>query len=212
MTTAHARQEWLDRCALALKAHFAATPDAPDLPTEVRVSWGFPSRKATGAKKAIGICFDREATGDKHAEVFIHPILGDWQDREMHIAATIAHELCHAALGTAIGHKAPFKRAVYAIGLDGKPTATIPGEAFKRALQGPLAALGPFPTTGLDPSKAPGKKQSTRLIKAACPLDGYTIRLTRKWIDAAGCPDCPICGTTLIADAADEPQPENGDN
>jgi hypothetical protein len=34
------------------------------------------------------------------------------------------------------------------------------------------------------------------MLKALCPVDGYTMRLTRKWIDELGWPVCP-CGETL---------------
>lgn len=37
------------------------------------------------------------------------------------------------------------------------------------------------------------KKQSTRMIKASCPECGYTVRVTRKWLDTAGAPICPAC-------------------
>lgn len=48
-------------------------------------------------------------------------------------------------------------------------------------------------------------KQSTRLIKATCCADagegercGYTVRVTRKWVDQLGAPHCPVHGAMEI--------------
>jgi hypothetical protein len=38
----------------------------------------------------------------------------------------------------------------------------------------------------------PKKKQSTRLLKASCSKCGYVVRVTAKWLKAAG---APYCGT-----------------
>lgn len=43
-------------------------------------------------------------------------------------------------------------------------------------------------------------KQSTRLLKAVCQANqdgqqcGYTVRVTRKWVDQLGAPPCPVHG------------------
>ena len=42
----------------------------------------------------------------------------------------------------------------------------------------------------------PAKKQTTRLLKLVCPVDGYTVRGTRMWIDKLGLPACP-CGADM---------------
>lgn len=189
MSNALQRQQWLDSCAQLLAAHFTEC-GAPAPPANVRVTWGFPSKRATGKRKAIGMHFAPEATKDRHSEIFIHPIHAVKDAPEIEIAATLAHELAHATLGNAAGHKAPFKRLVYSIGLEGKPTATVAGAAFKSAVTLRLNALGPFPTSGLDPS-AEGKKQSTRMIKCECEECGYVARTSAKWLDEAGAPLCP---------------------
>lgn len=210
MTTSAARQQWLDQCHDALRQHFAQ--HGHDLPQAVRVTWGFPAKRATGKAKAIGVCFDKTATEDQHAEVFIHPIHAKAPaDIELGIAATMAHELAHAHLGTAIGHKKPFANLVTQIGLEGKPTSTHAGEAFKQALAPKLALIGPFPTTGLDPSDAPGKKQSTRMLKCECPECGYLCRASRKVLTAHGAPICPSCAPTQMRWEGDDPDGEEGD-
>ena len=38
------------------------------------------------------------------------------------------------------------------------------------------------------------KKQSSRLLKAECESCGYTVRVTRKWVDQVGAPHCPTHG------------------
>jgi hypothetical protein len=50
--------------------------------------------------------------------------------------------------------------------------------------------LGTYPHAALDPSEGI-KKQSTRLLKVECEACGYTVRVTRKWLDEAGSPLCP---------------------
>ncbi len=213
MTTSHARQQWLDQCAVELKGHFLACQPATAYPDKIRVSWGFPSKRATGKIKAIGIYYAPAFTADAHAEIFIHPIHATKPTPEMDIAATMAHELAHAILGHEVGHKAPFKRLVTAIGLTGKPTSTSAGPDFIAAMTAKLAALGPFPTSGLDPANGPGKKQSTRLKKCSCPQCGYVCRVTAKHLDALGAPICPCNHEPMTIDGqpADGDEPE-GDN
>jgi len=41
-----------------------------------------------------------------------------------------------------------------------------------------------------------GAKQTTRLVKCVCPDCGYTIRVTRKWLDT-GLPYC-ACQTRFV--------------
>lgn len=66
-------------------------------------------------------------------------------------------------------------------------TSRCDGQACDRPGREPHGALSP---TTRD------KVQGTRMLKALCPVDGYTMRLTRKWIDELGWPVCP-CGETL---------------
>lgn len=198
MSTAQERQSWLDGCTTQLREHFAACGQ-PEVPANVRVSWGFPSKRATGKRKAIGVCYDPSATADTHSEIFIHPIHAVSEAPEIAIAATLAHELAHAAVGIAAGHKAPFRRVVYAIGLEGKATATVAGEAFRTALTPRLTALGAFPTSGLDPN-AGHKKQSTRMLKVHCSECQYVARVSGKWIAEVGPPLCPCNNEPMTAE------------
>lgn len=190
MSTAHERQDWLDGAATLLRTYFAECGQ-PVPPAAVRVTWGFPARRATGKRKAIGVHFAPEATRDAHSEIFIHPIHATREAPEIEIAATLAHELGHATLGNAVGHKSPFKRLVTALGLTGKPTHTVAGPEFRTRLTERLNVLGPFPTSGLDPSADGIKKQTTRLLKCECAECHYIARVASSWLESVGPPLCP---------------------
>lgn len=173
------REQWLLACANdGIRPLISA--QGHTLP-QFRVTCGFPR-----GRKAIGQCWYSDSSADQTNELMISPVLADPLD----VSATLAHELCHAALTKGIGHKAPFKHLAYAIGLEGKPTATVPGELFKRTIEPILIQLGPYPHARLDPGTL-GKKQTTRLIKASCIACGYTVRVTRQWL-AQAIPQCPI--------------------
>jgi hypothetical protein len=112
------------------------------------------------------------------------------------IAAVLAHELVHAAVGIAAGHGKTFKRVAIGLGLVGPMRATTPGDAFLTVVTPILAAAGPLPHARLDTggeTTAP-KKQATRMLKCECATCGYTVRTARKWLETAGAPLCPIAG------------------
>ena len=116
------------------------------------------------------------------------------------IAAILAHELVHAAVGIPAGHGKAFKRVALGLGLVGPMRATTPGEAFLAAIAPILEAAGPLPHARLDTageSTAP-KKQKTRMLKCECATCGYTVRTARKWLELAGAPLCPIEGHGIM--------------
>jgi hypothetical protein len=82
-----------------------------------------------------------------------------------------------------------------AIGLEGKMTATTEGESFKQGIAPILDAVGPYPHAKL--SKTARPNQGTRLLKLQCPTCPYTVRITRKWLDEVGPPDCPEHGDSM---------------
>lgn len=125
------------------------------------------------------------ASGDRTIEIIISITLDD----AVEVLSVLAHELAHAHLPEGTGHRAPFARLVKAMGLEGKPTATVVGEVFRANVAPVLAELGPYPHASLDYTSR--KKQGTRMLKAECPFCGYTIRLTRKWLEVAT-PRCPV--------------------
>ena len=202
------RESWLNRVALGMAPLFDAL-EAP-LPARVRVAIGFTSRGAKG--KAIGECWDNRLSGDGHFEIFIRPDLAYAPDAmPAQIAAILAHELVHAAVGIPAGHGKTFKRVALGLGLVGPMRATTPGEAFLASVAPILDAAGPLPHARLDTAgetTAP-KKQTTRLLKCDCATCGYTVRTARKWLEQAGAPLCPIEGHgPMQHDPLDEDDPE----
>lgn len=112
------------------------------------------------------------------------------------IAAILAHELVHAAVGIAAGHGKSFKRTAIGLGLVGPMRATTPGAPFLATVAPLLAAAGPLPHARLDTGgeTTRPKKQATRLLKCECETCGYTVRTARKWLETIGAPLCPTAG------------------
>ena len=115
-------------------------------------------------------------------------------DDPLQVFATLVHELAHAATD-GDGHGARFVRCVRGLWLEGKPTATVAGETFKKNFANLLDSLGDYPHARLN-IEAVRKKQSTRMLKAACPSCGYTVRLSQYWANQ-GLPVCPNDRNTL---------------
>lgn len=205
------RESWLNRVAIGMAPLFEAlgTP----LPSRVRVAIGFTSRGAKG--NAIGECWDNRCSGDGHFEIFIRPDLAHAADAmPAQIAAILAHELVHAAVGIAAGHGTAFKRIAIGLGLVGPMRATTPGAPFLATVTPILAAAGPLPHARLDTGSATTrpKKQATRLLKCECETCGYTVRTARKWLETIGAPLCPTAGHgamrhDLLDDGEDDPEP-----
>jgi hypothetical protein len=185
------RESYIGALATELRPLFHS--NGATFPELIRYTCGWPSRGAGSRRKTLGQCFDASASKDGHFEI----IIGMSLDDPMEVAHVLAHELCHAVVGTKHGHKGPFRKLALAIGLEGKMTSTMPGESFTRFTQPLLDRLGPYPHAELDYSSV--KKQATRMIKATCRECEYTARLTRKWLDAGGPPICPIHDSVMIA-------------
>jgi hypothetical protein len=157
----------------------------------MRVSCGFPSKGIRA--KSIGECWSPSCAEDGLSQIFIHPKESD----SIAVAAILAHELDHAAVGLKCKHHGPFKVVALALGLEGDMKATVPGEPFKAMMVDMLDAIGPYPHASLHGANtSAGKKQTTRLLKVLCPSCGYTVRTTHQWIEH-GYPMCP-CGTEMV--------------
>lgn len=155
--------------------------DEPDT-SKWRVSCSWPSKSI---RKRIGECWSETASADGLHEMFISPMLADVKALD-HV---LLHEMVHAVVGTAAGHKGPFAKLAKAVGLEGKMTSTTPGAALREQLDAIAAKLGAYPHAALSPNE--GKKQTTRLLKIQCPICGCTARITQKWADVGrlSCPD-----------------------
>lgn len=192
------REQWLSLVMDELRPHFrdalkvvgAKYPQTPtQLPKNIRVTCGFPSQHARSAKyKAIGESWTSAVSADKTFEVLVSPI----EDRSVEAAAILCHELGHIADDHKHGHRGPFRMLVKEMGLDGPATATYAGDKFKQIMRPIIKLHGHYPHAKLDVLPE-YKKQSTRLLKCMCPVKGcgYTVRVTRTWIDKAGAPICP---------------------
>lgn len=179
------REQWLMDAITLIRPDFerAGSP----IPEKVRVSVGWPK----GGRSIIGQCFPPEVVDDKTPALFVSPVLVE----PVPVLKTLIHECVHATgisghragdfgkLGGQVGLMAPWKNS----------TLSDEGKVRVNAL---AEELGPYDHAGINLALR-GKVQSTRMLKAECPDDGYTVRLTRKWIEAMGFPTCP-CSTELV--------------
>lgn len=197
------REQWLNE-AVTLLARNHFKPQSLKVPEKLRVSVGFPRGSKAKASSAIGQCWTPEASGDKHAEIFISPVLGD----PARVMDVLVHELVHATVGNQEGHGKVFKKAAISVGLEGKMTATVASSALTEQIKGYLKLLPKFPHAELSPldgliGSGP-KKQGTRLLKCSCPDCGYTFRVTMKWVET-GLPVCHCGGMFECPDAGQDP-------
>lgn len=160
---------------------------------KVRVACGWPSSRGLSAKSpTIGQCWSNESADDRICQIYISPRL-DKPVQEFGVLDVLAHEVAHAVVGIKEKHNKVFTKCIRAIGLEGKPTSTFGGKEFLAQAKTWAAKLGAYPHAKLNGLKSPVKKQSTRLIKCECEECGYTVRVTRKWLEV-GAPICPAKG------------------
>lgn len=192
------REEWLNAFVDAARGQFqdAGYP----LPDKLRVSVGFTG----GGKrsKAIGECWSDTASEDGYFEIFIRPSANS----DARIADILTHELIHAAVGLDKKHGPVFRKCMTALGLEGKATATVAGEAWYEWALPVLSDLGPMPYGQLNDGLSSGKpKQKTNLLKVECPNCGWLARVTRKHIEPHNDLVCPTqCGGYLRCPEYDE--------
>lgn len=188
------REEWLNKAADRLNTMIAEKTDLTPA-KGILVSVGWPRNERGG--KVIGICHARTGgSGVNH--VFVTPRLATATD----VLPVLLHELVHAADDCANHHTGPFVTAIRALGLEGKPTATVPGKALKAELRTLAGELGPYPHKRLSPLDLP-KTQSTRMLKVECGRCGCIVRMTKKWLEEVGEPTCG-CGGAMEWDHAGE--------
>jgi hypothetical protein len=177
------RETWLSNAVSDLSAAIKAGSGL-SVPN-VRVSCGFPYGKR-GSKKFLGQCWAASSATDNKPQIFISPLIDDTET----VLAVLAHELCHAAVGAEKGHDPDFNRAARGVGFH-KPFRQIHyGSGLKSTLTHVADKLGPYPHAKLSVEEAEKEgvvsHQGTRLIKLVCPKSGYTVRTTKKWLDAHG--------------------------
>ncbi len=178
------REDWLKLAESHMVPWITAL--AYTYPAHTRISCGFP-KSTRGRGHAIGQCWTDQCSADQTTEIFICPTQAD----AARVCDILLHEMCHATVGVAAGHKRPFITIARALGLEGKITATIAGEDLKRKIDVMLATLPSYPHAELSPSAQTTPKQKTNLLKVECESCGYVARVTAKWLDAIGAPICP---------------------
>lgn len=184
------REEWLTLAVTLLAPLF--DEQSYKVPANIRVACGFPSVNPFGSKKQrIGECWASTASKDDHFEVFISPVLAD----EPRVLGVLVHEIVHAVVGLAAGHKKPFKDCAVAVGLEGKMTATTEGVELVERLHALAPRLGKYPHAEMSKMTTLRKTQTTRMLKIVCPGCGWTARTAQKHIDA-GLPTC-ACGEEI---------------
>jgi hypothetical protein len=193
------REEYLQAAVAELRPLFQSI--GFPLPDALRVTCGFPSTKARSKTQAIGEHWSPAASSDGSHEISVSPVIDD----VFVVFATLLHELCHASTD-GDGHQGRFPTVIRKVWLEGKPTSTYGGEAFKRNFTDMVESLGTYPHASLNVSRVT-KTQTTRMIKATCEetifnddgdreVCGYTVRLSTKWADV-GLPKCPRCDVRL---------------
>ena len=171
------REQWLN-AATELLNDKVFQPVGFDIPSDVKVSCGWPSSGGVGSRQAtIGQCFNRASSSNGVNEIFISPKLSD----ATKVLDVLAHELIHAIDDCKSGHKGAFRTMAKGIGLEGKMTATTASPELLERLNAISEFLGEYPHGELS---ANGKKQGTRMKKIACNSCDFAFRASQKQIDA----------------------------
>lgn len=189
------REEWMNHIANEMRPMFDRVNAR--MPDRVRLSMSL-----CRGKKAVGQCFDAECSTDHTYEILVRLDQAD----PLEVAAIIAHELIHAAIGVEQKHGPEFKRVALDLGLEGRMSQTRPGDRFKGNIEAILIEAGDFPHARLDwEGKRTGpKKQTSRMRKVECKGCGYVARVASKWLEL-GAPHCPTHGPMgIVATPEDE--------
>ena len=184
------RETWLENGVIAMRPWF--DEKGHPLPEKILVSCGWP--KARGGKaRSVGQCFDPRWTVDGTAHIFICPTISE----PTRVLDILLHELCHAAVGTTVGHNGPFVHLIREFGLLGKATATYcgPSTPLHEALLAIAEQLGDYPhsamkTGRIAATRPPGggwiKFQSVSLGSS------YILRVSPKSLADHGAPRDPL--------------------
>lgn len=197
------REEWMQAAVEMMRPRIeeAGYPVGP-----VRISFGW----AGGRGKKVGVrgqCWMPVAVSDGVPTIFVTP--DNETEKIVTILGIILHEMNHAA-GNG-GHTGSFVKAAKALGFE-KPWTSSEGknEELQAYLEDIAERLGPLDHgrinqgLGLLGKGGAGGPpvQSTRMLKVQCVDCECIIRMTQKWIDAAGTPTCGCGGAMLHEEVA----------
>jgi hypothetical protein len=192
------REEWLKAAVAALGEVFGEVKQK--VPANLRVSCGFPSSGAFAKKtRALGECWSDHCSKGKQFEIFVSPVLAS----DFDVIDVLTHELVHAVAGLKCGHRGQFKRIALEVGLEGPMRSCGAGPELSKRLNAICKALGKYPGDQIEKMTNGRKKQGTRLVKASCVQCGYTVRVTRKWLEV-GAPICPTDGDSMLPENEEE--------
>lgn len=217
------RETWLNEMAALMAPRFEEL--GHPLP-KFRVSIGFTSLGANGG--ANGQCWSDICTEDKHFTIFIAPseatsmaIAAVLNHELIHAAVGLreGHKGKFAEVMKATGMQRPFTCSVpgdefkewvqpFIDQLGEIPHAPLKvlGEGNVRLFKKEKGGIDAVDDgEGCDPVNNRPPKQSTRLLKAICgdagsdgEHCGYTVRITRKWVEELGAPHCPVHGSMEV--------------
>ncbi len=177
------RESWL-AAAVALTRPTVETLAGASLPARIRIACGFPSTFTRSG--TLAECWADTESADQTYEVLISPTLAD----PAAVLAQVLGAIAHTAPGAMSPTSNTYTELAANLGLCpvGDSWRQVQGaEDFAQEYDTVLQSLGAYPHAAiLTGSK---KTQTTRMLKLTCPLCGYTIRTSGKWI-ATGLPVC----------------------
>lgn len=183
-------EEWTAGAVAMLTDWIKDTVPGVDTRTVLQVTVGPMPRqrgqRGTGDPRAIGLC--EYGVLPSAAKTGRQITVTDTESSAVEVLAIIAHELIHAFMPVGEGHGKRFERAVRAIGLTGKPTATRPGPEFKTVAREIMSVLGDYPHRAV---KVRRPKQGNPMHKVQCTNKKCRciVRASSKWV---GTPDEPV--------------------
>ena len=138
----------------------------------LKVSCSFIKGTRGSANNAIGVHYNTTCSKNGNHEMMIEPSV----DNSLTAISVLIHEMVHS-IQTHLYHDSKgflnvrphgkeFAKIAKCVGLEGKMTATIPGERLKETINGWIKEVGEYPHSSLNLSKV--KKQTTRNLKVQC--------------------------------------------
>lgn len=184
------REQWLTEAAEKM-VPLLKSRDL-EVPSCIKVSCGFTG--CGSRRKTLGGCWVEDA------QIYISPITSK-PNGDNGVLATLLHELVHACLPKEYNHNKEFKKAAYAVGLEGKPSATTASEGLINGLFSDIInELGEYPHIALEIKEQ--KKKGSRMRKIECTQCGLITRTTKKWmerlVEAGRTPICWLCGSEMV--------------